>query len=39
MFIKKVEKELFHPKNVSNVRKSFARDERNALTEIKKMEK
>ena len=35
MFIKKVEKELFDPENVKNV-KNLTRAERNALTEIKK---
>ena len=36
MFIERIEQELFDPENVENVRQHLARDERNALAEIKK---
>ena len=36
MFIERIEQELFDPENVKNVRQHLARDERNALAEIKK---
>ena len=39
MFIERIEQELFDPENVENVRQHLARDERNALAEIKKMGK
>ena len=39
MFIERIEQELFDPENVKNVRQHLARDERNALAEIKKMGK
>ena len=35
MFIEKVEKELFDPENVKNVRQNVTRDERNALQKLK----
>ena len=38
MFIEKVEKELFDPGNIKNVRQNLTRDKRNALAEIKKLE-
>ena len=38
MFMEKVEKELFDPGNVKNVRQNLRRDERNALAEIEKWE-
>ena len=38
MFIDKVGNELFDPENVKNVRQNLTRDERNALTAIKKWE-
>ena len=38
MFIEKVDKELFDPENVKNVRQNLIKDEINALAKIKKSE-